>query len=94
LKEVDHLISEFASAVFLCLKNIRSDDMVYRPRYLDPKRNKKFVRNAFIKGGKMFFEYTDGSMIVLDSYGIHPVNREDLEIKEVQNKWIKKKKTC
>ncbi|MGF2081306.1 hypothetical protein [Enterococcus casseliflavus] len=50
--------------------------MVYRPRYLDPKRNKKFVRNAFIKGGKMFFEYTDGSMIVLDSYGTHPINTD------------------
>lgn len=24
----------------------------------------------------MFFEYTDGSMIVLDSYGIHPINTE------------------
>ena len=50
--------------------------MVYRPRYLDPKRNKKFVRNAFIKGGKVFFEYTDGSMIVLDSYGTHPINTD------------------
>lgn len=50
--------------------------MVYRPRYLDPKRNKKFVCNTFIKGGKMFFEYTDGSMIVLDSYGIHPINTD------------------
>ncbi len=65
--------------------------MVYRPRYLDPKRNKKFVCNAFIKGGKMFFEYADGSMTVLDDSGIHPVNREDLETKEAQNKWIKRK---
>lgn len=54
--------------------------MVYRPRYLDPKRNKKFVRNAFIKGGKMFFEYADGSMTVLDNSGIHPVNRDAKEV--------------
>lgn len=47
--------------------------MVYRPRYLDPKRNKKFVCNTFIKGGKMFFEYADGSMTVLDDSGIHPI---------------------
>lgn len=65
--------------------------MVYRPRYLDPKRNKKFICRVFLERDKIFFEYTDGSMIVLDSYGIHPVNREDLEIKEVQNKWIKRK---
>ncbi|MEQ7290472.1 hypothetical protein ABQD82_14705 [Enterococcus gallinarum] len=50
--------------------------MVYRPRYLDPKRNKKFICNVFHKKDKMFFEYTDGSMIVLDSYGIHPINTD------------------
>lgn len=50
--------------------------MVYRPGYLDPKRNKKFICNVFLKKDKMFFEYTDGSMIVLDSYGIHPINTD------------------
>jgi len=47
--------------------------VVYRPRYLDPKRNKKFICKVFFERDKMFFEYTDGSMIVLDSYGIHPI---------------------
>lgn len=48
-------------------------DVVYRPRYLDPKRNKKFICKVFHERDKMLFEYTDGSMIVLDSYGIHPI---------------------
>lgn len=31
------------------------------------------ICNAYIRGGKMFFECADGSMTVLDSDGIHPV---------------------
>lgn len=49
-------------------------DVVYRPRYLDPKRNKKIICKVFFERDKMFFEYVDGSMAVLDIYGIHPVN--------------------
>lgn len=48
-------------------------DVVYRPRYLDPKRNKKIICKVFFERDKMFFEYVDGSMAVLDIYGIHPV---------------------
>lgn len=59
--------------------------MVYRPRYLDPKRNKKFICKVFFERDKMFFEYTDGSMIVLDSYGIHPVNRDAKEVGDLNS---------
>lgn len=41
--------------------------MVYRPRYLDKKRNKHFILSTKIKNNKLVVEYSNGDYLVIDS---------------------------
>lgn len=43
--------------------------MVYRPRYLDKKRNKHFILSAKIKNNRMIVEYSNGDHLVIDKKG-------------------------
>lgn len=43
--------------------------MVYRPRYLDKKRNKHFILSAEIKNNRMIVEYSNGEYLVIDKKG-------------------------
>lgn len=43
--------------------------MVYRPRYLDKKRNKHFILSAEIKNNRMIVEYSNGDYLVIDKKG-------------------------
>lgn len=40
--------------------------MVYRPRYLDKKRNKHFILSAKIKNNRLIIEYSNGEYLVID----------------------------
>ncbi|MDH5126203.1 hypothetical protein NNC35_02180 [Enterococcus faecalis] len=43
--------------------------MVYRPRYLDKKRNKHFILSTKIKNNKLIVEYSNGECLVIDKKG-------------------------
>ncbi|EOI28352.1 hypothetical protein UO1_02459 [Enterococcus faecalis EnGen0284] len=43
--------------------------MVYRPRYLDKKRNKHFILSTKIKNNRLIIEYSNGEYLVVDKKG-------------------------
>ena len=43
--------------------------MVYRPRYLDKKRNKHFILKKKKKNNRLIIEYSNGEYLVIDKKG-------------------------